>query len=227
MFKLSSILLLGIIEFSAVFASAKKSPPVWPNAFNATLLKIGTDKKASSQVIWTKLYYKYIPEGKPNAGGFSRFDFYDHYFNYDREWTPICSIVFYPNDFYVIKTKTQECNIRPGVGNLSPDWLRDAKFNDTFMFRGIEVENWALDTGPSGIVQYYAMASSEWKIPLRSTNQAEDPGATDYFDFVVGDQDDSIFKLPPTCSKGKYTPNVACPFNPDDEQFLVKLAMNH
>lgn len=37
--------------------------------------------------------------------------------------------------------------------------------------------------------------------PVRSTNQAEDPGATDYLDVVLGPQEPSLFKLPEYCKR--------------------------
>jgi hypothetical protein len=112
-----------------------------------------------------------------------------------------------------VDLKSGACNLQSHVGNLSPNWLQGATFNSTIMFRGLETEVWDLDTGPDGIIQYYAMAGTQWRNPLRSTNQIEDPGATDYFDFVVGKQNDELFKLPLTCAEGKYT-RVDCP--PDD-----------
>jgi hypothetical protein len=43
---------------------------------------------------------------------------------------------------------------------------------------------------------------------VRSTNQAEDPGATDYLDVVLGPQDPALFKLPTYCKK---IINKGCP----------------
>lgn len=45
-------------------------------------------------------------------------------------------------------------------------------------------------------------------VAVRSTNQAEDPGATDYLDVVLGPQDPALFKLPAYC---KNIINKGCP----------------
>jgi hypothetical protein len=69
------------------------------------------------------------------------------------------------------------------------------------LFRDQWAEEWEFPDGPLKGMKYWARSSvrHELRYPLRSTNQDEDPGDTDYADFVVGDQHDSKFVLPSYC----------------------------
>ena len=49
-----------------------------------------------------------------------------------------------------------------------------------------------------GEISYWARADANYT-PLRSTNQSNDPGATDYLDVVFGPQNDAVFALPEYC----------------------------
>jgi hypothetical protein len=208
----SMISLLLVAAMAVASVLCKNSYPVFPDAFNATLFKIGPGNDASP-ARWAKFYYQYIPKGHPNAGGFSRFDFYNHYANLDRQWEAYCQILFYPTHFYVIDLHRRQCQLRPGVGNLSKYWLKNARFNATLDFRGVYSDLWLLDTD-DGVIEYFVGHSNG--VPLRSTNQANDPGATDYFDVMIGPQRDDLFDAPPECM----TPvdRVACPV----DEFIVR-----
>lgn len=80
-------------------------------------------------------------------------------------------------------------------------------------FRGQWAHRWDLDAGPGNKVVYYA--SDQTGLPLRSTNQGKDPGATDYFDVVVGQQKSELFQLPKSCEQP--VEEVICP---PDSMFL-------
>ncbi len=169
---------------------------------------------ASSNIWWTKLYFQSF-EVQPDKGnwnnsiaGYSRFDFYNHYYNFDQQWEPVCSIIFDPHDFWVIDHASNHCQRRRGVGNLSRFWLKNATFQRKLNFRGVWADEWRLDGSvPEDTIFYYASAQSG--LPLRSTNQAEDPGATDYFDVSVGAQNRTLFQLPISCQHP--VQKVSCP----------------
>lgn len=106
------VLLILLLETRVL---AKHPPPtnIWPAAFNATLFKIGTDADPSvSHVWWTKFYFQDLP-----GASYSRFDFYNHYLNFQEQWEPVCSIIFHAKDFYVMDTDT-------GSGQASGEWGR-------------------------------------------------------------------------------------------------------
>ena len=64
------------------------------------------------------------------------------------------------------------------------------------MFRGgVPADFFQLDADPS--LTYWQRSAD--RIPLRSTNQANDPGATDYFDVLIGPQDPALFTIPEFC----------------------------
>lgn len=211
------VLLILLLETRVL---AKHPPPtnIWPAAFNATLFKIGTDADPSvSHVWWTKFYFQDLP-----GASYSRFDFYNHYLNFQEQWEPVCSIIFHAKDFYVMDTDTGSgqasgewgrCQRRPGVGNLSRFWLQESKYQGSMEFRGQWAHRWDLDAGPGNKVVYYA--SDQTGLPLRSTNQGKDPGATDYFDVVVGQQKSELFQLPKSCEQP--VEEVICP---PDSMFL-------
>lgn len=204
--------------------------PIWPNHFEAMLYKIG-DEQPLAQTFWTKFRYFFIENAADPAqnGGFSRFDFHRNYESVvhlnqqHRPWPAECSIVFYPRDFYVIEWNngTTKCRKRPGVGNLSKYWLRTATFNQTLEFRDVSnVQQWFLgDESTDGIV-YYERKEGGKRIPMRSTNQAEDPGATDWFDVIemsdrVDTSDLKWQELPKSCDEGHTDQTIQCPVSDD------------
>ncbi len=79
---------------------------------------------------------------------------------------------------------------------MSPWWLKGAAYKGQHTFRGMWCDKWTLEE--LGI-DYWARSGDY--TPVRSTNQAEDPGATDYLDVVIGPQDPALFVLPKHCAK--------------------------
>lgn len=69
------------------------------------------------------------------------------------------------------------------------------------MFRDQWSEEWEFPSGHP--LKYYSRVNKDQNLryPLRSTNQEEDPGDTDYVDFIVGDQNDYNFVLPTYCPR--------------------------
>ena len=74
--------------------------------------------------------------------------------------------------------------------------------NKKLLFRDQWSEEWEFpESSPLKGMKYWSRVGdkNENRIPLRSTNQDEDPGDTDYVDFVVGDQNNNLFKVPSIC----------------------------
>lgn len=68
-------------------------------------------------------------------------------------------------------------------------------FNGTQLYRGIMCNVFYMkSTG----VYYWARQSDN--MPIRSSNQANDPGDTDYFDVTLGPQDPALWTVPAYCS---------------------------
>lgn len=246
----SSLLLLAVLQLccatwsvaasvsASAFASASASastspppaaallplPPVWPAAFNATLIKI-RDEHFPSDITWTKLYFTTEQ---------SRFDFYTSYIGLDEEWHHNFTILFTPLTFRGEKydmvyhifpdgpgpirsgqwhgaTADPECRIRSlHLPNLSRDWLRSFQLKRAhWQLRGMPVRWWQLPEDPS--LNYYHRYDSPQQTPVRSTNQDDDPGATDYVDWMEGPQNDTLFAIPSFCPSPNATLTATLP----------------
>eukprot|EP00761_Pharyngomonas_kirbyi_P004484 gb/GECH01004489.1/.p1 GENE.gb/GECH01004489.1/~~gb/GECH01004489.1/.p1 ORF type:complete len:240 (+),score=37.15 gb/GECH01004489.1/:1-720(+) len=171
--------------------------PVWPFQFNTTLAK--TNPK-NHDIQWTKLFYDYKNQR-------TKFVFYDYYYDTNGNWGPENFVIYFINSIiYYVWPKTQTCKIRAkDIPTISPWWLQDTVYNGTVNFRGLYSELWVFPEGSGSLtgIQYYNRFATDNKnkIPLRSTNQKNDPGQTDYFDFVEGPQNKELFVVPHYCPK--------------------------
>jgi len=100
------------------------------------------------------------------------------------------------NDIWMTFPAAKGCFLdHTGIPTISPWWLQTGVYQGSHYFRGMWCDKWTLEE--LGI-DYWARAGDY--TPVRSTNQAEDPGATDYFDVVLGPQNPALFVLPAYCS---------------------------
>ena len=212
---------------SIIPSTSEKVAPALPYEFNATLLKIGPDPQASP-IQFTKLYAHYDPHLK--GGGFNRFDFFDHYYNLDSQWNIKCSIVFrdgvaytvFPDD--PVQNRKGECwKSHRNLPVVSPHFMQfGGEFEGYQLFRGVYAQKWRLgEVGDEDTIYFYFRADNQ-SLPLRSTNQANDPGATDWFDVMVGRQNLSVFDLPADCD---HDPQPGHKYHgcPPDEDFKLLL----
>jgi hypothetical protein len=187
---------LTAVPCSAVAAataasSAPPPPPVWPFQWNSTQVKINP---FNTDIRWTKFYYDWTQKA-------SRFDFYNGYFSTNNDWQLNCTVLFTGGNIWFVFPDEQACNLdHAGIGPVDPNWLQASKYNQTALLKGVWADQYLLDTGPLGVIEYWARADAS-RLPLRSTNQNNDPGATDYVDVVLGPQDSALFVLPAFCSK--------------------------
>ncbi|ELR21112.1 uncharacterized protein ACA1_282980 [Acanthamoeba castellanii str. Neff] len=172
-----------------------KTAPVWPFQWNATQAKINP---FNSHIWWAKFYYDW-------PHGWTRTDFMNGYYSTEDKWSLNCSVVFANNQVWFTFPEEQGCYLdHDGLGTISPWWLQTGVYKGSDNFRGLYADRWTL---PELGIDYFARSDSI-HTPLRSTNQAEDPGATDYLDVVLGPQDPALFKLPTYC---KNIINKGCP----------------
>eukprot|EP00744_Colponema_vietnamica_P002164 GILI01003463.1.p2 GENE.GILI01003463.1~~GILI01003463.1.p2 ORF type:complete len:231 (-),score=57.54 GILI01003463.1:85-777(-) len=195
MLKVFSVILFGALF---VCSAAALAPPVWPANWNATLIKI-SDQKPPSTIQWTKFYY---------SGDKSRFDFMNSYLSLDEEWDSDFTILFTPNLYqgktyymiYHIYPKDKRCEIRTNMlPNISRFWLRGWNYKGQQMIKGVWVEKWQSPIEEELMYFNRVAEQDDDRTPVRSTNQANDPGATDYVDVVLGPQDQSLFSIPAYC----------------------------
>eukprot|EP01080_Neovahlkampfia_damariscottae_P005729 gene5729-9552_t len=168
--------------------------PVWPLSFNVTLLKLNYIDKS---IRWTKLFYDFKNQR-------SKFEFYDGYVDKEGKWgKKTFEIFFFGKTVWYLDVKSNSCRVRSrNLPSISPHWLRTTKLNKKLLFRDQWAEEWEFpENGPLKGMKYWARVgkNNDERFPLRSTNQEEDPGDTDYVDFVVGAQNDALFKVPSIC----------------------------
>jgi hypothetical protein len=112
-------------------------------------------------------------------------------------------ILFVNTTVWFVNPIEQNCHIRSRqLPTISPHWLRTTKFMRNLLFRDQWAEEWEYPPGsPLAGLKYYSRVADrhEQRYPLRSTNQVEDPGDTDYVDFNVGAQNDFHFRIPSYC----------------------------
>ena len=177
-----------------ISTNSNKTAPSWPDGFNSTLAKIAPDREG---IVWVKHYYDWSKRGQ-------RFDFYNDYVTYpEADWKLNCSILFVNTSIWFIFPEEKACKFRSGViPPVNPNWVKllNATYNGTRNFRGIKAELWQMEDpdDPNHIMDYYARADDN-RIPLRSPNQINDPGATDFFDTEVGPQNQEYFNVPDYC----------------------------
>jgi hypothetical protein len=169
--------------------------PVWPGSFNCTLLKL---IYINNTISWTKLYYDANNKR-------SRFDFFSHYVDKNGNWGETKDIILFVNTtVWFINPKERKCTIRSNnLPTISRHWLRGTSFNRNLLFKEQYSEEWEFKDGPNKGLKYFARSSknNDMRYPLRSTNQVEDPGDTDYSDFVVGEQNSNLFIIPNYCQR--------------------------
>lgn len=160
---------------------------------NATLIKVGNETNPTVPT-WVKFYYDW----NAGPGGSNRFDFYPGYLPLDLNWKPNFVILFTNFAIYHLYPLTQTCEIRTcSLPSVSPNWLQTTTYKGTYVFRGLPADLFLF--GPElDYIQYWQRADGSG-FPMRSTNQANDPGATDYVDVVYGPQDPALWKVPDYC----------------------------
>jgi hypothetical protein len=193
------------ISFLADEQLSQKEPPVWPEAFNSTLAKIAPGRES---IVWVKHYYDWPKKGQ-------RFDFFNSYVEYpNASWNLNCSVLFINKTIWFIFPEEKACKLRSSViPPVNPQWLKllNATFAGNKIFRGIEAELWQMDDpdDKSQILEYYSRADNN-RIPLRSPNQINDPGATDFFDVEIGSQNKKYFEVPWYCESTRV--EKGCPW---------------
>ena len=172
-------------------------PPVWPLQWNATLIKIGNETDPQTPQ-WTKFYYDWTA----SEGGSSRFDLYPGYLPLNLQWEPNFTILFGNFSIYHVYPLESRCEIRScSLPSISPKWLSSTTYQGTYLFRGLPADLFMF--GPElDYIQYWQRHTDP--VPMRSTNQANDPGATDYVDVVLGPQNPALFQAPSYCPPCKH-----------------------
>ena len=182
-----------------------QGPPDWPMGFNSTLAKIAPDREG---IVWVKHYYDWEKRGQ-------RFDFYNDYVEYPvNNWSLNCTILFTNHSIWFIFPEEKACKLRSNIiPPVHPSWLKNLKayFSGVTEFRGIKAELWQMEDpdDPNHIMDYYARADNN-QIPLRSPNQINDPGATDFFDVELGPQREELFVTPDYCFENQI--EKGCPW---------------
>jgi hypothetical protein len=160
---------------------------------NATLIKVGNETNPTS-IQWTKFYYDWTI----SKGGASRFDFYPGYLPLNLYWQPNFVILFNNFAIYHIYPLEARCEIRTcSLPSISPNWLQTTTYQGTYFFRGLPADLFTF--GPELDYIQYWQRHNDPNTPMRSTNQANDPGATDYVDVAVGPQNPQLFTIPQYC----------------------------
>eukprot|EP01100_Stratorugosa_tubuloviscum_P000920 TRINITY_DN1201_c4_g1_i1.p1 TRINITY_DN1201_c4_g1~~TRINITY_DN1201_c4_g1_i1.p1 ORF type:complete len:197 (-),score=70.99 TRINITY_DN1201_c4_g1_i1:96-686(-) len=145
------------------------------------------------EIVWTKFYYDWT-----NQKG--RYDFFENYWTpYSAKTVTNYTILFINTTIYYIYPLENSCYIRAtDIGLISPYWLQSTIFEGLTYLRGVWSQRWRFKWNPS--LLYFNRATPDLT-PLRSTNQINDLGATDYYDFILGAQNQSLFEIPSICPK--------------------------
>eukprot|EP00164_Ancoracysta_twista_P018777 GFYU01032672.1.p1 GENE.GFYU01032672.1~~GFYU01032672.1.p1 ORF type:complete len:271 (+),score=81.10 GFYU01032672.1:87-899(+) len=187
---------------------ADPETPRWPDTFSATLAKVNPN---DDNIVWTKLYYDWTF----SKGGAARFDFYNKYVDNDANWSLNCTVTFVDSNIWFIFPGEKACKHRSSsLPSINPNWisLLGARFNGYKAFRGMMSEEWHMPDPdePSYTMRYFASAKSN-DIPLRSPNQINDPGNTDFFDVNKDDPiDTELFAVPDYCQTNQI--DKGCPW---------------
>ena len=202
---------------------ATGNAPAWPLAFNATMVKLvpALDPSAPPTfppIVWSRFSYDYTA----SPGGSARYDFHTDYVPLGGppgEWRTNCSILFGNFSIWFVFPHQQACTLRTAdLPSISPWWLNgiNATFTRDTTFRGMAAQEW---TGQDPANTSFPMPYFGWpaarsapgtSVPLRTTNQAADPGATDYTDQQVGPQDPEQFHVPDYCHTNQI--HQGCPW---------------
>eukprot|EP01128_Nolandella_sp_AFSM9_P003078 TRINITY_DN13554_c0_g1_i1.p1 TRINITY_DN13554_c0_g1~~TRINITY_DN13554_c0_g1_i1.p1 ORF type:complete len:236 (+),score=48.23 TRINITY_DN13554_c0_g1_i1:31-708(+) len=200
---------LSLYSCSTASASAIEegtSPSsVWPSSFNATMFKV-TEK--NTLYYWTKFFYDYTQRA-------IRFDFYNDYNSlvntgntYQNSTGLNCTILFVNNHQVSLFPEEKACNFRAGtLPVFPPDWIDHigGHYLGEELVRGMMSDKFSMPDpdSPQEQMVYYSRRSFDpaqgWQVPVRTQNQVNDPGYTDFFDVIVGDQLSSYFDIPDFC----------------------------
>lgn len=187
--------------FFCFFAAAAPPSPQWAMAFNATTVKIRPGAGADPH--WGKIWYDWKKLAQLQT-------FYTQYFGYPESlgWgEPCCSILFADEKIFFL-WPDGSCDLdHDGIPPVSPNWLQGAVYQGMAQIRGVPTTEWYLPL-PSN-VSYWNRIDNPY-IPVRSSNQVNDPGATDYMDVLFGPQDASLFTIPSACANAR-PPTKSCP----------------
>mmetsp|Transcript_16886 Transcript_16886/g.25228 ORF Transcript_16886/g.25228 Transcript_16886/m.25228 type:complete len:228 (+) Transcript_16886:20-703(+) len=188
----------GCMCQSKVKEEETPTPPIWPFEFNATLAKV---QPFNQTIQWAKLYYDV-------AHNRSRFDFFTNYITpYTDQVETYYIIYFLDTSIWFYYPLDDECYLRASnIPSVSPYWLQSFKFKSTLLFRGVYAQHWVLPEDP--FLQYFNRAEGPHRLGLRSTNQANDPGATDYYDIQLGPQKDELWNIPKLCLQNISIPTM-------------------
>jgi len=172
-------------------------PVVWPSVFSATLLKVDQNDE---NIHWTKIFYDWTQR-------VTRYDFYANYHDIVTEGPIECSILFGNNSIWFIFPQEQTCRLRTDdLPPFAPNWIQllGGVYVGDKQFRGVDAHVWNMKDpdNPTHTMVYYGLAGNNfpYSIPLRSPNQINDPGSTDFVDVIVQTSLPSIlFQLPSYC----------------------------
>jgi hypothetical protein len=183
------MMMIALATMAMQVSAATDEPPVWPFEFSATLAKIQPER-INQTIQWTKLYYDF-------AHNRSRFDFFINYPSaYTGETTTYYIIYFQNTTIWYHYPLDNECIVRAtDIPSVSPWWLSSFKFKRDIQFRALPAQLWVHPMSSLA----YVNRIDRLQTPMRSTNQLGDPGATDWYDFVVGEQPSSLWNIPKLC----------------------------
>lgn len=211
-------------------AAAGQSPtpgdaPAWPLAFNATMIKLVPALSSPQNflhppIVWSRFSYDYTA----SPGGSARYDFHARYVPLDAlggpgSWAGNCSILFGNFSIWFVFPEARACHLRTdNLPSISPWWLNGihATLTGPAPFRGMAAQEWTgVDPDNASFpMPYYGWpphrSAAGTSVPLRTTNQAADPGATDYTDQQVGPQDPAQFAVPEYCHTNQVP--TGCPW---------------
>eukprot|EP00211_Chloroparvula_japonica_P014998 CAMPEP_0119139218 /NCGR_PEP_ID=MMETSP1310-20130426/27123_1 /TAXON_ID=464262 /ORGANISM="Genus nov. species nov., Strain RCC2339" /LENGTH=231 /DNA_ID=CAMNT_0007130489 /DNA_START=18 /DNA_END=711 /DNA_ORIENTATION=+ len=181
----------GMAECVGERGAGVPNAPVWPFEYSSTLVKTFPN---NATIQWTKYYYDW-------AHNRSRFDFYTSYWlPYHYQEPPVFYVIyFYNSSIWFEYPLDGVCFLRTDeVPSVSPYWVADNfEFDGYVNYRGLPAEHWKWPF-PQLYLQYFGQAFGD-RLPMRSTNQINDLGATDYYDVIPGPQDPALFEIPPYC----------------------------
>eukprot|EP01015_Nassula_variabilis_P021514 TRINITY_DN3838_c0_g2_i4.p2 TRINITY_DN3838_c0_g2~~TRINITY_DN3838_c0_g2_i4.p2 ORF type:complete len:243 (-),score=44.69 TRINITY_DN3838_c0_g2_i4:131-859(-) len=184
-------------------AAADRPVPSWPNAFNATLIRhtVKDDRQ-----VWIKLFYDWNQVS-------SRYDTYNSYIDQKGDWSLNCTTIFASdNKIWYIFPDLQQCNIEEdfSLPTIHPNWPTTVgtEYSKDTLYRGVEAELWLVNDilQPGRKLQYY-VRKDNIQIPLRNQNTVV--SEFEYFDFIEGPQNPSLFEIPEYCVNRT---NIKCPY---------------
>jgi hypothetical protein len=183
-----SVSLVGVLSLFLVVVTCAPTP-VWPLAWNATFIKI-SGKPDAGPITFGKFYFDISKQA-------ARFDFYEHYPNVDNEQGITCQIFMTATQQFFVDPKKKLCTLaHDGLGVITPSFVDGADYLGSTYLRDVRAERFRVPI-PGDPIDYYVRAVDG--IPMRTTNQQEDPGATDYVDVLLGPQEAKTLRIPVSC----------------------------